>query len=366
MAVTLFGIEEMCGRLSRLREWMSAGEWDGLFVENAADVHYISGFRGEPAALWITQDEAILMTSYRSEPWAREQTQTFEVICEKNPLEKITGWIGSRKWSVGVDPGVSHVRLLGIRESLSGQNVEPVRGIEQLRRIKSEAEIERMARSQQVNEEIFACVLQKIRPGMSERAAQGIILQEMAARENVDAPSFTPIVAAGRNAWEIHHQPDGTILQEGDMVIIDHGVMVGGYASDMTRTICLGKATERMKEIHSKVREAQLAAMAVITDGVKAVDADAAARGIIEAAGYGRGYTHGLGHGIGMETHDAGLRMMPTSGDLKLLAGMAITIEPGIYLENEFGVRTEDVVVIRENGFQNLTCETHELIELAD
>ena len=366
MKAEMFCIEEMERRLVRLREWMGLHEWDGVFVENQANAHYLSGFKGEPATLWVTQEEALLMTSYRSEPWAMRQTQTFEVKCEAKPVERIRGMIDLHTMRISVDSQITHARLLALRESLNAQAIEPTSGLEELRRIKSEAEVARLEYSQRVNEKIFEKVIQKIRPGMSERAAQGIILQEMAVIEEVDGPSFKPIVAAGPNAWEIHHLPDDTILQEGDMVIIDHGVMVAGYASDMTRTICLGKATDRMKEVHFKVREAQLAAMACIKDDVSAVKVDAAAREIIEAAGFGRGYTHGLGHGIGIETHDATLRVSPWVGDLKLKSGMALTVEPGIYLENEFGVRTEDVVIVREDGLLNLTNITHDLIEITN
>lgn len=181
----------------------------------------------------------------------------------------------------------------------------------------------------------------------------------------MEAPAFTPIIAAGRNAWEIHHQPDATVLREGDMVIVDLGVKVAGYASDMTRTICLGKATDLMREVHAKVREAQLAAMEMVRAGVRAAEVDAAAREVIESAGFGRGFTHGLGHGIGLDTHDADLRLNAGAGALELKEGMALTLEPGIYLEEEFGVRTEDVVVVEKNGFRNLTSTSHELIELS-
>lgn len=359
-----FDHQEMRWRMSRIRQWMGGNGWDALVVENQANVRYLSGFRGEPATLWITADEALLMTSYRSERWAREQSQTFNVICEPDPISMLADKLRSQRSRIATDPQITHARLSELRESWSDHVVEPASGIQEMRRIKSEAEINRLDYSQRINEQIFERVLDQIRPGMTERSAQGIILQEMAAMEEVEGPSFTPIIAAGPNAWEIHHLPDDTELKTGDMVIIDHGVMVGGYASDMTRTICLGKATDRMKEIHSKVREAQLAALSVIADGVSAVDADSAAREIIEAAGHGRGYTHGLGHGIGMETHDAGLRMSKVSGDLKLQSGMVVTVEPGIYLENEFGVRTEDVVVVKEGGSTNLTNMPHELIEL--
>ncbi|MEP4077074.1 M24 family metallopeptidase [Haloferula sp.] len=351
-------------RLAAIRQWMASNEWDALLVTAPANVRYASGFRGEPGTLWIDTQHARLMTSFRSERWAREQTSTFEVVCADDPIDSITSLQHAPGLRIGVDRMIPYTTLSSLRSKWTAHSIEPVSGIETLRQVKSEAEVDRLRHSQTVNERIFDQVIPKIRPGISERAAQGLILAAMAADEEIDGPSFTPIVAAGGNAWEIHHQPDDTILAKGDMVIIDLGVRVAGYASDMTRTVCLGQASERMRNIHATVREAQLAAFETIRHGVSAREADAAARKVIDDAGHGRTFTHGLGHGIGLETHDAHLRMSPSAEDVTLQSGMAVTVEPGIYLEDEFGVRTEDIVIVRPDGIENLTTTTHELIEI--
>jgi Xaa-Pro aminopeptidase len=219
-------------------------------------------------------------------------------------------------------------------------------------------EVDRLRQSQQLNEAVFSAVLPRIRPGMTERGVQGLILSEIAAHEDLDGYSFSPIVAAGANAWEIHHLPDATPLQMGDMVIIDLGVIHRGYASDMTRTVCLGPPTDRMREIYECVSEAQDRAFDVIQSGVSNHEVDAAARALICHAGHGRGFTHGLGHGIGLQTHDPGIRLSAEAPELPLEAGMAFTIEPGIYLEGEFGVRIEDTIIVRHNGYENLTRQS--------
>lgn len=355
---------EMENRLGAIRAWMEHNGFDALYSTDPANVRYASGFRGEPAALWIDADRAILATHERSRRWALEQTGTCGVICPDDAVAYFGSCLNGRDRTVGVDARIPHQALTALRETWNGTRVEPVAGIESLRWIKSEAEIECLRRSQRVNEQIFEAILGKIRPGMTERAVQGLILAEMARDESIDGPSFPPIVAAGGNAWEIHHLPDLTPLRAGDMVIIDLGVRVAGYASDMTRTICLGEPTDEMVEIHSIVGHAGCAAIETLRDGVTACEADAAAREIIEASGHGASFTHGLGHGIGLETHDAGLRLSPKSGDLMLRAGMVVTIEPGIYLEDRFGVRTEDMVVVRENGAENLTRTTRDLIRI--
>ncbi|BCX46766.1 cytoplasmic peptidase PepQ [Haloferula helveola] len=354
----------MQARLDAVRRWMADNERDALYVTHPPNVRYLSGFRGEPAALFVDHDRAILITHDRSSRWARAQTSTFEVICDPDPVVHAGKLMEGPALRIGVDHHIPHTTLLSLRGAWNRHTLEPSDGIESLRRIKSEAEIAILRDSQAINERIFRRVLEHIRPGMTERAAQGVMLAEMAADEAVDGPSFTPIVASAGNAWEIHHQPDSTVLRQGDMVILDLGVMHAGYASDMTRTICLGPATDAMREIHSLVGRAQQAAFDAIRHGISAYAADAAARSVIEAAGHGSAFTHGLGHGIGLETHDAGLRMSPSARDTELRNGMAVTVEPGVYLEDRFGVRTEDVVIVREDGIDNLTTFTHELIEL--
>jgi Xaa-Pro aminopeptidase len=361
---TMFDRREMVTRLEAIRGWMKRHGFDAIHATDPANVRYASGFRGEPAALWIDADRAVLATHERSRRWALAQTGTFEVICPGDPVAHFGSSLHGRDRRVGVDQRTPHIALAALRETWNDARVEPVAGIESLRRIKSEAEIECLRRSQRVNERIFEAVLGQIRPGMTERAVQGLILAEMALDESIDGPSFVPIVAAGGNAWEIHHQPDHTPLRAGDMVILDLGVSRAGYASDMTRTICLGEPTDLMVEIHATVGQAQRTAFETLRDGVAASAVDAAARRIIEAAGHGETFTHGLGHGIGLETHDAGLRLSQKSGELTLRAGMVVTLEPGIYLEDRFGVRTEDTVVVRENGAENLTRIPHELIRI--
>jgi Xaa-Pro aminopeptidase len=247
---------------------------------------------------------------------------------------------------------------------LAPHEVVASRAIDLARQIKSEAEIALLRQSQKLNEAVLTAVLPKIRPGMSERAAQGMILAEIAGREELDGYSFAPIVAAGSNAWEIHHLPDSTLLEKGDMVIIDLGVVFQGYASDMTRTICLGKPTARMREIYKCVALAQERAFNLVKPGVTNHELDTVTREVISQAGHGRGYTHGLGHSIGLETHDPGPNLSQRAAEVPLKAGMTLTIEPGIYLEGEFGVRLEDTIVVRPGGHENLTNQSLELFSL--
>ncbi len=148
------------------------------------------------------------------------------------------------------------------------------------------------------------------------------------------------------------------------MLLLDLGVVYQGYASDMTRSVCFGEASEQMREIYQTVGRAQGAAIAAMRPGASTHEIDRIARAIISGAGHGRSFTHGLGHSIGLETHDPGLDLATKAPDTELESGMAFTVEPGIYIENGFGVRTEDVVIVTENGTNNITKQSSELLEI--
>ncbi|MDA7520044.1 M24 family metallopeptidase, partial [Akkermansiaceae bacterium] len=226
------------------------------------------------------------------------------------------------------------------------------------------AEISIIQQSQKINETILNAVLPQIRPDLTERVIQGLILAEMAKREEVEGYSFPPIVANGPNCWEIHHLPDQSVSRYGDLLLLDHGVFYQGYASDMTRMVCLGNSSERMREIHQVVNLARQTAIDAARPGITNHDLDRVARNIIEASGLGKTFTHGLGHSIGLQTHDPGVNLSQNAPEISLAPGMTLTIEPGIYLEKKFGIRVEDTIVITTDGSKNLTSQSTEIIEI--
>ena len=359
---------EMTNRIARVREQMGELGLRALLVTDAANVRYLTGFRGEPRRVLLTEDRLVLSTSFRTLPWAERQCavlgDAIELKVEADPLGDMEKMLGS-DWRLGVDVGISHCALLDLQKQFSFCELIPSGVIEEVRRVKSAAEVALMEESQVLNEAIFQAVLPRIRVGMSERAVQGLILAEMAGNELVDRYSFIPIVASGGNAWEIHHLPDDTVITNDQMLLIDLGVFYEGYASDMTRTVCLGKARDEMREVYGIVHDAQAAAIEAMRPGVSTHEVDRIARTIISEAGYGRGFTHGLGHSIGLETHDPGLNLSQSVPDVMLEEGMVFTVEPGIYLEEGFGIRTEDVVVVTEKGNRRITQESLDLIELS-
>ncbi|MGJ8656751.1 MAG: M24 family metallopeptidase [Akkermansiaceae bacterium] len=364
-----FSAKEMSTRLANIRAAMSASNLDAIITTDASNVRYTTGFRGEPRTLLITADELILFTSFRTLPWAQEQTKniTSNIQLNTSPtaLTDIAKKLTSKPLKIGIDRYVSQHTFLTWQSTFPTHQLQPVSIIEQVRQFKSPAEISLMQHSQVINETIFNNVISQIKPGMTERSVQGLILTEMAANTEVDGYSFNPIVAVGPNAWEIHHLPDHTVIKENDMILIDHGVFYQGYASDMTRTVCLGTATDEMHTIYNTVGTAQKAAINAIKPGTTTFAIDQAARQIITTAGHARCFTHGLGHSIGLETHDPGPNFNQNDNGDTLAPGMAFTVEPGIYLENGFGVRTEDVIIVTETGHTNLTAQSHQLIELS-
>ncbi|MDQ8190264.1 M24 family metallopeptidase [Roseibacillus persicicus] len=363
-----FSPQEMQGRLARIRSEMTARHLDAFIATNQANVRYATGFRGEPHTLLLTASDAVLYTSFRTLPWATEQTASLQTSLELStqapPLENIQQRLAGQSLTIGVEQGLSHSAFLKLSQQFAPHTLQPADPIEHTRREKSPAEISLLEASQRLNEEVFAAVIPQIQPGLSERAVQGLMLAEMAKREKIDGYSFNPIVAVDGNAWEIHHLPDNTRIQKDSMVLLDLGIVYQGYASDMTRTLCMGKATARMREVYDTVREAQDAAIALMQPGAQTHDIDQAAREVITRAGHARGFTHGLGHSIGLETHDPGLNLSPFTPNEVLTAGMAFTVEPGIYLENEFGVRTEDVLIIGNGNPKNITRQSKDLLEL--
>ena len=364
----LFSNLEMAERLSGIRAAMAEQGLQALITQNQANIRYATGFKGEPHTLLLTAEEATLYTSYRTLPWAQQQTSalagSIELSIEAKPYDDIQKRLQGKPLQIALDQSISHSALLPLQEKFIPHSMQPCSVIELVRRTKSPAEIQIMQESQRINEEIFNAAVKQIRPGMSEREVQGIMLTEIATREEVDGYSFTPIVAAGGNAREIHHLPDYTKIQADDMLLLDLGVFYQGYASDMTRTICMGTATAHMQEIYQTVGRAQTAAIAAMRPGAQTHDIDEAARSIITDAGYGKTFTHGLGHSIGLETHDQGLNLSPFTTNEILVPGMAFTVEPGIYLEGGFGVRTEDIVIITEDGHRNITTQSHDMTEL--
>jgi Xaa-Pro aminopeptidase len=228
------------------------------------------------------------------------------------------------------------------------------------RAVKDENEVRCILQAQALCEQGFSHILPFIREGVTEREI-ALELEFYIRKQGAEQTAFDFVVVSGANTSLPHGIPTDKAVQKGDFITMDFGAVVGGYCSDMTRTVALGTITEEQHRVYQTVLQAQQSALSVLRAGVLCRDADAAARQVIEAAGYGENFGHATGHGIGVEIHEQP-NLSPRATDTVLKAGNVVTVEPGIYLEHRFGVRIEDMALITKDGYQNLTSCTKELI----
>ena len=230
-----------------------------------------------------------------------------------------------------------------------------------LRAAKDEEEIALMTKAQRISEQALEEILKFLRPGVTEKEVAAKLTYDM-LRFGAEKMSFDPIVASGPNGSLPHAVPSDRAIQSGEFVTMDFGCVYGGYCSDMTRTVAVGEPTEEMKKVYAVVLEAQLAGIAAEKAGVTGKSVDAAARRVIEDAGYGEYFGHSFGHSVGLEIHEA-----PNAGSTcedVIPLGAAVSAEPGIYLPGKFGVRIEDVTIFTADGCVNLTKAPKDLIIL--
>ncbi|WP_217912721.1 M24 family metallopeptidase [Miltoncostaea marina] len=336
---------------------------DAMLVTGGANVRYLTGYVGSNGIAVIGRRGRLLLTDSRYAVSAREQVRDAEVVVGSRDLlkdvaERLAEVAGGGRIAVEAEDLTiaRHERLL---ELLDGAPTEPTRGIvEALRMVKDAGEVAAMRRAAAAVDRALARVLAAGIVGRTERAV-AFALHEAMLEEGATEPSFATIVAAGPNGARPHHVPGADAIPAGTLVVIDLGAVVDGYCSDMTRTVATGPLPERLEEAYGVCLAAQEAALAAARPGMTGAELDAVARGRIADAGHGDHFGHGLGHGVGLEIHERpGIR--PEGADV-LAAGMAITIEPGVYLEGLGGVRIEDLVVLTEDGREVLSTSPKQL-----
>jgi Xaa-Pro aminopeptidase len=246
--------------------------------------------------------------------------------------------------------------LLGEKLSQAGIELERKIGIlDNARILKENNEIENLKKSCKIVSEVCDTVKKEIKPGISELDIQYRILELFAQNHVIE--SFTPIIAFGQNSANPHHRSSNRILAENDIIMMDIGCAFNGYCSDLTRTYFLDKIDDNSKRIWNIVKRSQEAVLKGIKAGLPISWADKTARGVIESAGYKDKFIHTTGHGVGIEIHE--MPSLSSNAEGVFFAGMAVTVEPGIYIEQEFGVRIEDTILIKENGCEILTSATY-------
>jgi len=353
-------------RVDKLRRKMAEKSIDAALVTDEINVRYYTGFTGDESMALIDQDHGVFLTDFRYTEQAEGECVGFTVIEPEAaaPFATVdrlcTEWGVKRLWVEEED--ISWERYTKMHEAMGGIELIPNDGsIKSVRVVKEPREIDAIRKAQEIAELGFSHLLDFIQPGMTEREV-ALELEFFTRRAGSEGMAFPPIIAAGPHGAMPHAQLSDQVIGDGDMIVMDFGCIYGGYRSDMTRTIVVGKATDEMKAVYDIVLKAQQAALDGLKEGIEEVAGDKLARDIIDNAGYKERFGHGLGHGVGLEIHEAP-RLSPLAKSV-LREGMVVTVEPGIYLPGRFGVRIEDFVVVKKDGIENLTEAPKNLIEL--
>jgi Xaa-Pro aminopeptidase len=354
----------LCLGLAAVRELMPSHEVDALLISDPENRRYLSGFTAtEPncGMLLISTSAAWLLTDFRYQSWAQQEVRDLEVVIYKVDLgETLVELLKSlqvrRLGFEAANLTYHQYQRLTQAVAEAGLTVawQPLDGlVEDLRQRKTEAELAIMRRALDLTETVMRQVAGELTPGLTEGQVAWEI--EKRLREGgAEALAFPPIVAAGPNSARPHHHPGDYALKAGEPIIIDMGARIDGYCADLTRTFILGPADEDFRKIYSLVRRAQVRAEQELKAGMDSLAADALAREVIAAGGYGEAFGHSLGHGVGLAVHEAPSLSPFEARRCVLPAGCVLTVEPGIYLTGWGGVRLEDMVVLQAEGAEVL------------
>jgi Xaa-Pro aminopeptidase len=338
---------------------------DAVLVSAGPNIRYLTGFTGDNAALLVLSGRSILFTDPRFEIQTAQETAGVGCLIRisRGPLmldvAAAVKRAGVRR--IGYEPGRMLCETYEFLKSKLPMraSLEPVRGwIEELRTVKSAEELARIRRSVETNSEAFEQTVSRIRPGIreSDLAAE---LEYRMRRLGAEKPGFDTIVAGGARSAIPHAQPTSARIESGQLVVVDMGALQDGYCSDMTRMLFFGRPGAKVKHMYHAVLEAQLAAIEAVRAGASTARVDRAARQVLKRHGLDRAFVHSTGHGLGLEIHEP--PRVGRKDKTKLATGMAITIEPGVYLEGFGGIRIEDTIVVTETGCEILTPTSKEL-----
>ncbi|MFF0813903.1 aminopeptidase P family protein [Rhodococcus sp. NPDC003318] len=357
-------------RRAALRRLVADHDLDVLLVTDLLNIRYLTGFTGSNAALIVdaadepgAEDRTLICTDGRYVTQVGEQVPDLRAVIDRSSAGALVRALAQRPGvRVGFESHVVTVDALAAWQDAAPHltlNRCP-RLVEGLREVKDEHEIALLRRACSAADLALALLIERggLRPGRTEREV-GRELEFLMLEHGADGISFETIVAAGANSAIPHHRPTDAVLASGDFVKLDFGATVGGYHSDMTRTYVLESAADWQRDLYDLVLRSQAAGRAALAPGVAVGEVDAAARSVIEDAGYGELFLHGLGHGVGLEIHEA--PGIGKAGTGTLLAGAAVTVEPGVYFSGRGGVRIEDTLVVREQEPELLTLTSKDL-----
>lgn len=347
---------------------MAAGA-DALLITHGADLRYLCGFTGSAGALAVMKGRSRLFTDGRYREQAKAEAIGTPVTIESRPaMQGALLWL-SEAGATRCAIDASHTTVSALQALRVALPAGKRRGflvmteglVARLRELKDSEEIARMRAAADLGCSLFESILNELVPGATE-ADVAIALEARARRAGAEAMSFETIVAAGERSALPHGRASGARLPRRGFVTLDFGVVLDGYCSDMTRTVHLGKPGAEARNVYDSVLEAQLAAVRTVCAGVETGVVDEAARGVLRRRELDSYFIHSTGHGVGLEIHEG--PRIATRQTARLEAGMVVTIEPGVYLAGQFGVRIEDMVLVTKVGGEVLTPSTKALIEL--
>jgi Xaa-Pro aminopeptidase len=358
--------------MGAVRRKLTRAGLSGLLVTHPPDIRYLSGFTGSSAALAVTRRSARLFTDgrYAAQAAAEVKAAQVEIVSGGGPAPAAVQWLAAQAGVefAGFDPAWTSVAELArwkqalpsrMRRSFLTPVAAPL--VETLRLVKDEDELRIMTEAALMGCRLFDHMLGFLRPGLREIEVAAE-LEHQARLVGAEGMSFDTIVASGARSALPHGRATSARLPRRGFLTLDFGIIHDGYCSDMTRTVYFGTPKPKERNAYHAVLEAQQAGVAVVGAGVSCGDVDEAARSVLRAAGLAEAFTHSTGHGVGLEIHEA--PRLGAGQTTRLRPGMVVTIEPGVYLAGEFGIRIEDMVAVTGNGGQVLTPAPKALIEL--
>ena len=353
-------------RIARLQSLLRQRGLNSLLVTNPVNWFYLTGFSGESGALLVEPNRLTLVTDGRFTEQARDETPFLSVVLQKDGLWKTCGGLLERRKrrNVGFDSAQMTVSQLGGLRKATGAGIrlqEAPGLVEALRGVKDPRELALMRKAAVLASEVVEAAIGLLKPGIREFEVAAEIEYQM-RRRGASGPAFETIVAFGHRAALPHARPTAKRLKRGQLVVLDLGVILEKYCSDITRTVFVGKAPRKVKAWYRAVAEAQAAAIEKVAAGRTCGEVDAAARGVLAANRLDPYFVHSTGHGLGLEVHE---EPRVAKGQKTLLAsGNVVTIEPGVYVPGAGGIRIEDDVVVGKSGNEVLTRAARDFIEL--
>lgn len=351
-------------KIERIREQFEEHGIDSLLITSPYNRRYVSNFTGTAGAVLITAEKALFITDFRYTEQAAKQAQGFEVVLHKGTMvDEIAAQaekFGVKKLGFEQDY-MSYATFQAYAGQVKAELIPVSSIIEKLRLIKTEDEIKILKEAADIADLAFKHILDYIKPGITELEVSNE-LEFFMRKCGAVSSSFDIIVASGFRSALPHGVASDKVIESGDFVTLDYGALHKGYISDITRTVAVGEPSDQLKEIYSIVLESQLRSMEQIRPGMTGKEADAIARDYIAEKGYGENFGHSLGHGIGLEVHEG--PGLSARSHVVLEPGMAVTVEPGIYVPGLGGVRIEDDILITQEGNEAITHSTKELIIL--